>query len=405
LALAVLRGAYDAAMNVVDLILLVLLVLAALRGYRQGALSQVAAFGGAAGGLVAGAYFAPRIAEQFVDEAGPALALATLGLLLVFIAIGQTIGLAVGSRLRHAVANSGAGSVDKAAGAGVGVLGIILTIWLLASVLVQGPVAVLAKQVRRSEVVGVIANVMPRPPDLFGRVGNYLDRHGFPTVFSGFGGAIAQPVEAPGRAAVAAAQKAGAPSTVQVAANGCGGVSSGSGFVARSGFVVTNSHVIAGGDDVVVRDDEGEYSARTIYIDTGVDLAVLRVPQLTAPAIDWVSTPAERGTNGATLGFPGGQRQMEVKPAAVRARSTALGRDIYGSGSVNRDILTLSAAVERGDSGGPFVTSDGRVGGVVFAAAAAEPGVGYALTAESVKDDVAGAIRRDEPTGTKACRF
>jgi S1-C subfamily serine protease len=392
-------------MNLVDLALLALLVLAAMRGFRQGALSQVAAFGGAAGGLIAGAYFAPRIAEQFVDEAGPALALATLGLLLVFIALGQTVGLAFGSRLRRAVANSGAGSVDRAAGLGVGVLGILLTIWLLASVLVQGPVAVLAKQVRRSEIVGAIAQVMPRPPDLFGRVGNYLDRHGFPTVFSGFGGAIADPVDAPGRGAVAAAQEAGAPSTVQVAADGCGGLSSGSGFVTRPGFVVTNSHVIAGGDDVVVRDNEGEYRARTIYIDTGEDLAVLRVPDLTAPAIGWVKTPSDRGTAGATLGFPGGQRQMKVKPAAVRESSSAVGRDIYGEGTVERDILTLSAAVERGDSGGPFVTSDGRVGGVVFAAAAAEPGVGYALTAESVRGDVADAIARNEPTGTRACRF
>jgi S1-C subfamily serine protease len=236
-------------------------------------------------------------------------------------------------------------------------------------------------------------------------VGNYLDQHGFPTVFSGFGGAIAPPVEEPGRAAVAAAQRAGSPSTVQVAGQGCGGVSSGSGFVPQRGFVVTNAHVIAGSDSLVVRDAQGEYPARTIYIDTRVDVAVLRVPELPAPAIRWVSEPAERGTNGATLGFPGGQRQMDVKPAATRSRSTAVGRDIYGRDTVERQILTLSAAVQQGDSGGPFVTSNGRVGGVVFAAAAAEPGTGYALTAESVRGVVAEAIDRNETTGTRACRF
>lgn len=392
-------------MNMLDLTLLAVLVFAALRGFRQGALSQVAAFGGAALGLVAGAFLAPRLAGELVKEPGPTLALATMGLLLVAIAVGQTLGLTVGGRLRRAVASAGAGSVDRAAGVAVGVTGIILAVWLLGSVLVQGPVSWVAKQVRRSEIVGVIAHTMPTPPDLFGQVGSYLDQHGFPTVFSGFGGAIAPPVEQPGRAAVAAAQEAGAPGTVQVAGNGCGGVSSGSGFVTRRGFVVTNAHVIAGADDLVVRDGSGEYPARTIYIDTDVDLAVLRAPELPAPRIRWVGEASQRGTNGATLGFPGGQRQMAVKPAAVRSRSQAVGRDIYGRGTVSREVLTLSAAVQQGDSGGPFVTSDGRVGGVVFAAAAAEPGTGYALTAESVQDDVATAIERNEPTGTQSCRL
>lgn len=393
------------AMNVLDLVLLVALALAAYRGFRQGALSQVAAFGGAAVGLIVGATLAPRIAPRFVDQPGPVLALVTLGLLLLFIAIGQTMGLAIGSRLRHAVAAAGAGSVDRTAGVAVGITGILLTIWLLGSVLVQGPVAPLAKQVRQSTIVAAVVDAMPQPPDLFGRVGNYLDQHGFPTVFSGIGGSIAPPVDAPGRGAVAAAQRAGSQSTVQVVANGCGGVSSGSGFVAQRGFVVTNAHVIAGGEDVSVRDTDGEYAATPIYIDTDVDLAVLRVRDLRIDAIQWVAEPSERGTNGATLGFPGGQRQMQVKPAAVRSRSTAVGRDIYGRGSVERNILTMSAPVERGDSGGPFVTSDGRVGGVVFAAAAAEPGTGYALTAESVKSTVADAISRNEETGTKSCRF
>ena len=393
------------AMNVVDLVLLVALILAAVRGFRQGALSQVAAFGGAAFGLVIGAMVAPALAPRLVGEPGPALALMTLGLLLVCVALGQTAGLAIGSRLRFAAANAGAGSVDRTAGIAVGVTGVLLTIWLLGSVLVQGPVAAVAKQVRRSEIVAVVGTVMPPAPDLFGRVGNYLDQHGFPTVFSGMGGAIAPPVDAPKRAAVAAAQQAGTPSTVQVVGNGCGGVSSGSGFVTQTGFVVTNAHVVAGTGDLVVRDTEGEYAARAIYVDTDVDLAVLRAPALRAPAIRWVNAPSARGASGATLGFPGGQREMEVKPAAVRSRSSAVGRDIYGRGSVTREVLTVSSNVERGDSGGPFVTSSGRVGGVVFAAAVAEPGTGYALTAESVKGPVDAAIDRNEPVGTKACRY
>ncbi|MDP9406033.1 MAG: serine protease, partial [Actinomycetota bacterium] len=91
-------------MNVVDLVLLLALVYAAARGFRQGALSQVAAFGGAAAGLVLGAVVAPRIAAAFVREPGSTLSLLTLGLLLVSVVLGQAAGLAVGMRLRAAAA-------------------------------------------------------------------------------------------------------------------------------------------------------------------------------------------------------------------------------------------------------------------------------------------------------------
>lgn len=392
-------------MNFVDLLLLLMLGFAAYRGFRQGALSQVAAFGGAAVGLVLGAILALRIAPRFVEEPGPALALMTLGLLLLFIALGQAAGVAVGTRLRRAVHVAGGAAVDRTAGIAVGVTGVLITIWLVGSVLLQGPIPLIAKQVRQSFIVAAVSNTMPAPPDVFGRVGSYLDHQGFPTVFSGLGGAIAPPVDPPSRGAVAAAQRAGVPSTLQIVGLACGGVSSGSGFVTSPGFVVTNAHVVAGAESLSVRDRNGEYDARPIHVDTDVDLAVLRVPDLAAPAIEWVGEPSGRSTEGATLGFPGGQREMDVKPASVRSRSEAVGRDIYGRGRVTREVLTLSAGVQRGDSGGPFVTRNGRVGGVVFAAAATESGTGYALTAESVKGDVARAIQRNEPVGTGACRF
>src|SRR5687768_12551657 len=186
-------------MNIVDLVLLIVLVLAAARGFRQGAMSQVMAFGGAALGLVVGAVVAPRLAPAVVEEPGAALALMTLGLLLLSIALGQAIGVAIGMRLRRAVHVAGAAAVDRTAGVAVGVTGVLLTIWLLGSVLVQGPVPSLAKQVRRSVIVGAVSDLMPAAPDLFGRVGNYLDQHGFPTVFNGLGGAIAPPVDPPSR--------------------------------------------------------------------------------------------------------------------------------------------------------------------------------------------------------------
>ncbi|MGH3666036.1 MAG: MarP family serine protease [Egibacteraceae bacterium] len=393
-------------MNVVDIILLGGLLYAAARGWWRGALSQVAAFGGAAVGLVVGAGAAPRLAALIVEQPGPTLALLTLGLLLGGIVMGQAIGVAIGYRLHRVMADAGAATVDRTAGIAVGVTALLLAVWLLGSVLVQGPSRAMAREVRESRIVATVGEVMPPPPDLFGRVGSYLDQQGFPQVFSGLGdGRVAPPVSSPSRGAVAAAQRAGTPSTVQVLGTGCGGVSSGSGFVSDPGFVVTNAHVVAGADRITVLSTQGEQRARPVHVDDDIDVAVLSVPNLDVPAIDWADQPGSRGTQGVTLGFPGGEQQMIAKPAAVRSRTEAVGRDIYGKGLVTREVLTLSAAVQRGDSGGPFVTRDGDVAGVVFAAAASDPGNGYALTAAQVRDDVAEAVRRNERTRTGACRF
>lgn len=393
-------------MNVLDLVLIGLLLYSAVRGYRQGALSQLAAFGGAVVGIIVGANFAPGLASAFVEGPGPTLALVTLGLLLTSFAIGQGIGLAFGLHLRARAAGTNAALLDRTGGIVVGLVVLVIAVWLLAGAFSQGPLPSVAQQVRGSAVVSTIGGAMPAPPDIFGRVGAYFDRQGFPQVFSGLGGdAVAGPVDPPTEGVVAAAAAAGQGSTVQVQAQGCGAISAGSGFVVQPGFVVTNAHVVAGGEVISVRDTAGTHDAVAVHFDPDLDLAVLSAPSSTAPPLPWAGTPSQRGTQGATLGFPGGQRDLAVKAAAVRDRQQAVGRDIYGRGTVSREVLTLAAEVRRGDSGGPFVTGEGTVGGVVFAAAPADPGTGYALTVEQVRPDVQSATARNTQVGTGPCRF
>jgi S1-C subfamily serine protease len=273
-------------------------------------------------------------------------------------------------------------------------------------VLAQGPVPAIAQQIRGSQVVQALDRQLPAPPAIVGRIAAFLDDHGFPQVFAFPGGATtAPPVPATAEAAVRAAAASGQPSTVQVLASGCEAtISAGSGFVVQPGFVVTNAHVVAGYGRIVVRDAEGDHSAVPIAFDPELDIAVLAAPDVTARPIPWVDAPAIRGTEGATLGFPGGQTEMVVQPATVRASLDAIGRDIYGQNTVRRGVLALSADVEQGDSGGPFVTSDGRVAGVVFAADP-QGGVGYALTAAEVQPLVEHAISDDQQVAVGACRY
>jgi S1-C subfamily serine protease len=393
--------------NVFDGVLALLFAVALVRGWRQGAVLQIGGFAGLALGVLAGAWAAPRITGLVVTGPGPGAAFLTLGVLLVALVAGHALGAAGGLRLHRAVHRSGVGRLDRAAGVGVGGAGFLAVVWLLSSVLAQGPVPALAQQVRGSTVVRELDEALPAPPDVLGRIAALLEDQGFPQVFVGPGyGVTAPPVPAAAEQAVRAAAAAGQPSTVQVQAVGCGAVVGfGSGFVSQPGFVVTNAHVVAGFDRLSVRDAAGGHPAVAIYFDPALDVAVLSVPQLTARPIGWADTPAVRGTEGATLGFPGGQPEMVVQPATVQGRLDAIGRDIYGHGSTRREILALAVAVEQGDSGGPFVTSDGAVAGVVFAGDPGHAGTGYALTAEQVRPGIDHAIDVDQPADVGACRF
>jgi S1-C subfamily serine protease len=310
-------------------------------------------------------------------------------------------------RLRSAAAEAGAGNLDAVAGIAVAAVGLILTVWLLAAPLSNGPSPALASTLQRSRLVALIEATLPEPPDVIARVGTYLDHQGFPEVVSGVRPpeATIPPAPTPRGSTVNAAQRAARRSVVQVESRGCNAISFGSGFVTRRGFVVTNAHVVAGGEAVAVNSVRGVDEAEVVVFDPGLDLAVLSVPGLDAPALPWRREPAGRGTTGATLGFPGGEREMVTKPAAVRQRIRAVGRDIYGAEPVTRDVLILADEVTRGDSGGPFVTGQGKVAGVVFAAAVSERNTGYALTVSAVREMVVDGIRRDRPVGTGACRF
>lgn len=391
--------------NILDLILLVLLILAAVRGWRQGAASQVFAFGGAALGLFGGGLLAPSLAGSLIDQPGVSLALTTLGILMLCILVGQGIGYVLGLRLRDAAERSGVGIVDSLLGVAVGVVTLVVTVWIAGSILAQGPVGPIARQVQGSVALAVLDDTLPPPPDIFGRVSTFLDTQGFPQVFAGLGGTTAPPADPPSQGAVAAAAAAGTASTVQIEALGCGGVSSGSGVVVQPGVILTNAHVVAGADTISVRDPSGTFDAVAIHLDPNLDLAVLSSPGVDLPPLAWAEVAADRGTNGATLGFPGGQRELNILPAAVRSREEALGRDIYGRSVTSREILILDAAVRPGDSGGPFVNAEGRLAGLVFAASTADGAVGYALTAERIRPDVESAIARNVPAPIGACRY
>jgi len=127
-----------------------------------------------------------------------------------------------------------------------------------------------------------------------------------------------------------------------------------------------------------MRPDGRVLNATVAVFDPARDLAVLRVSGLGQAALPLDSAGA--GTSGAVFGHPGGQDALEVSPARIESRVSAMGRDIYNRAATRRDVLILASELAPGDSGGALVDADGDVVGVAFAIAPDRPGTAYALS-------------------------
>jgi S1-C subfamily serine protease len=102
------------------------------------------------------------------------------------------------------------------------------------------------------------------------------------------------------------------------------------------------------------------------------------------------------------LGYPE-DGPYNVQAARIRGEQRLRSPDIYGGGTVVREVFSLRGLVRPGNSGGPLVSSAGRVLGVIFAASVTDSDTGYALTADQVAEAAAQGLTRDGDVDTGAC--
>jgi S1-C subfamily serine protease len=388
--------------NALDLILVVVLALAAAAGFRRGALLQILAYVGLILGVLGGALLAPVIAALAKTDAVQAGI--ALGVLLSSAGIGNAAGWVAGSWVRARVVGSRTlGAADAAGGLVVSILGVLLATWFLALNVVNGPIPQISEEVRGSAIVRGLDAALPRPPSLLGEVRRFFNRYGFPDVFAGLPPAPAGPVRWPTQAEARKASRAAAPSTVRIVGTACGEILSGTGFVVSTEYVLTNAHVVAGVHSPQVQEQDGtSQPATAVLFDPRKDLAVLRVGASPGPALHLLASLVPRGTGGAAVGYPGGGG-FTGERAAVRQAMEAVGRDIYGRRYTEREVYELQAKIEPGDSGGPFVLSNGSVAGVVFAASTTDPAIGYAIASPDVIPDMDRALSRTGTVSTGPC--
>ena len=110
----------------------------------------------------------------------------------------------------------------------------------------------------------------------------------------------------------------------------------------------------------------------------------------------------EHATGVVVAGFPQ-DGPYRVTPARVRGVLHAPGDDIYGGSGVTREVYSLYAAVQPGNSGGPVLTKDGRVAGTVFARSLVDAETGYALTNAGTAATIDEAAHDTTPASTQRC--
>ena len=166
-------------------------------------------------------------------------------------------------------------------------------------------------------------------------------------------------------------------------------VSMGSGFVIdRSGFIVTNNHVVADGKKITVKFPDGrEFTAKLLGSDDATDIALLKIKSdKPLPSVEFGDDHAVRvGDWVIAVGNPFG-----LSNTVTAGIISSIGRDV-GNGPYT-DYLQIDAPINRGNSGGPTFDLEGKVIGMnsmIYSPSGGSVGIGFAIPSSTIHDVVA----------------
>lgn len=378
-----------------DLLVILLAVSAAIGGYRLGFIARAVSWFGLVVGLMLGVLVLPEILARMQGASDVTIMMIKVGALVGTALIGNALGLTLGSRLHVELPEGTPRRADRMAGGVLGVVGVLVVLWLLLPTLadVRGWTS---EQARSSAIAREVSNRFPNPPKTLEALRRVVGEDPFPQVFDAL--RPAPDVGAtPGSSGLSQATADRVRrSTVKVEGQACNRIQEGSGWFVAPQLVVTNAHVVAGEDDSRVELSDGStVDARVVAFDPERDLAVLRVDG-ERPALPLRT--GRLGEQGGVFGRPGGG-PLEISPFRIGDKIEAVGHDIYDQGRTSRQVLVLASDLAPGDSGAALVDRQGEVLGVAFAIAPDKPGVAYALALDELRPVLAEDLSDTVDTG------
>jgi S1-C subfamily serine protease len=389
-------------MNILDWCLVALVLAYALSGYWQGFITGAFATAGLLLGGLGGVWLAPKL----LGDSAPSVWVSLGALFIVILAasIGQGVLQFVGARVRDRVNWRPARVLDACGGAVLSGAAVLLVAWALGVAISGTRIGAVTSAVRGSEVLSRVDSVLPgSAARQLERFNNVVGTSFFPRYLEPF--APERIVEVgPGPTRLT-----GDPDVVRAAdsvykvrgTNACGRGVEGTGFLYAPGYLMTNAHVVAGVRKPTVTLGVATESGKVVLYDPGVDIAVIAFDSGDAAPLQ-LETSAAAGDGVAVLGYPN-DGPFDVQAGRIRSEQRLRSPDIYGVGTVIREVYSLRSLIRPGNSGGPVVDSAGRVVGVVFAASVTDPDTGYALTATQVRQLAAAGQTRTTRVSTGSC--
>jgi S1-C subfamily serine protease len=375
-------------MNFLDWCLVLIVIAYALSGYWQGFITGAfATIGLLLGGLV-GIWLAPHL----LGDADPSLwvSLAALFVVLVCASFGQAVLQYAGTKVRDQITWQPVRALDAVGGALLSVVAVLIVTWMLGVAVSGSRIPGIGPMVRDSSVLTSVNDVMPaQAQGLLRQFDRVVGSSFFPRYLEPFAPErIIEVSPAPGNVVHDPEVEQAELSVFKIRGNNrCGDGIEGSGFLYSPNRLMTNAHVVAGVTEPKVRVGTRDVDAKVVYYNSDIDVAVLDV-DLEAPVVHFDTHGAPKQA-AVILGYPN-DGPFDAQPARIRAEQRLRSPDIYGRGTVTREVFSLRGLVRPGNSGGPLVSRSGEVLGVIFAASVSDKQTGYALTA----DQVAGAAER-----------
>ncbi|MCA4135355.1 MarP family serine protease [Arthrobacter sp. M4] len=369
-------------LTILDLLLILTLLSYALYGLRNGFLITVGGIAGFAAGALAAFVAVPLVGGWVPDSSWRLTAI--IGSAILLIVLGHGLGTMLGRQLRGVVSIRELHVVDRLAGCVLSLVVSALVLSMLAFSVSALGVPFVSQQLADSKVIRFIDGATPGPLRAgMAQLRSAVLGNGIPKLIEGAGPGKA--VQIPNSSTDTPALNAAARSVLRIAGTAyqCGQNQTGSGFVVSPGRVVTNAHVVAGVPEPVVEiPDAGALPGRVVYFDSQHDIAVLAVDGLPSSPLQ-LSGNLPAGTSAAFAGYPHGG-PFQSKPAAVEGISTVLVPDIYGNNPAPENVYRIAGDVQPGNSGGPLLTSEGQVAGLIFAKTTSDAALGFALTMDDL---------------------